>query len=145
MQQTTFRRCRPLTEELGMARSESRPSGSSDERHRYSLLNASLDGVNSYLHAFRRCSLALSPQGMWQVILSQLVSWANVCPRSASLAEFILLCGLSRFVGFLCRAITFTLLLSSRCRDLLWVLISELFKPPARPAPESRLAGYRRP
>ena len=37
----------------------------------------------------------LSRQGMWQVFLSQLVSWANVCPRSASLAEVILLCGAS--------------------------------------------------
>ena len=88
------------------------------------------------------------PQGMWQVLLSNLITWANVCPRSTSLAETLLLCAFCWFLGFLSGAAVVILLVSARCRHILWLLIGEFLGPPrtpATPSGESRLAGYRRP
>ena len=106
-----------------------------------------VDDDDHAIHVFEVMHVALQPfvsERMWQVVLSNLVTWSNLCPRTR-LTETALLVILSWGLSFCCPGFFATFLLSSRCHQVVWVLITEAFRP-VGPAPSGhRLAGYRRP
>ena len=79
---------------------------------------------------------------MWQVLLINLLVWTNFCPRSTTLAETILLGGVCWGWGFLSGAVFTLMIVSTLCRQLLWVLTTQCLRPPATPIPGDRLAGW---
>ena len=83
-------------------------------------------------------------RGMWwQVLLANLASWSQVCPR-ASLAETILFGGGCWLFGFLSGAALATIFLSPRCRSIIALCIRECLSGPPFLSPEERIAAYRR-
>ena len=78
----------------------------------------------------------------WQVLLSNAVTLDNIWPRT-SLAETVLLALFCWFLGLLSGVLLTTLVISARCRHLLWVLVCEGLRSAPIFSPEERIAAYR--
>ena len=68
--------------------------------------------------------------------------WTNLCPRT-SLAETILLGATCWVLGFISGACVATLIISARCRQVLWLLVREAVANVPAPLTKNRLVAYR--